>query len=267
MTLLADNLDTPPTLDALAAAAAISPFHFHRVWRQLTRETVGDTIARLRIAASQHRLQGGDARITDVAMAGGFGSSQSFARTFRRVTDLSPTDYLSSGQGPVKVESNPAAEVRIDLRPEGHLVALRREGGAYRELNALFWQVWNWVEESGHMGGLGGIYGIPLDDPLSVPEERLRYDACLHLSHPVQPPRPLRTLVLPAGEYAVLRHNGSYESLEDSNQAMVAWMIGSGREPADFPLFHHFLDDPEEVPPDELRTDVMIRLQQAENLS
>lgn len=37
----------------------------------------------------------------------------------------------------------------------------------------------------------------------------------------------------------------------------------SGREPADFPLFHHFLDDPGEVAPHALRTDVLIRLDPA----
>lgn len=259
--LLASRLDEPPALEELARAAGVSPFHFHRIWRALTGEPVGQTVARLRIAVSQQRLAVGDASVTEIAMDGGFGTPQSFARAFRRVTGLSPSAFLSSGLQEINVGPKPDAEVRIELRDAGELVALRREGGAYRELNAMFWQVWNWAESAGKLDGLLGLYGIPWDDPVSVAEERLRYDACLELTDPGEPAAPLRILPLPAGEYAALRHTGSYEGLEDANQALVRWLIASGRVPADFPLFHHFLDDPEEVPEEALRTDILIRLE------
>jgi pimeloyl-ACP methyl ester carboxylesterase len=35
--LLSGRLDDPPSLAELASAAAVSPFHFHRIWRALTR--------------------------------------------------------------------------------------------------------------------------------------------------------------------------------------------------------------------------------------
>lgn len=258
--LLARRLDEPPSLEELARAAGVSPFHFHRIWRALTGEPVGQTVARLRIAVSQQRLAVGGSSITAIALDGGFGTPQSFARAFRRVTGLSPSEFLSSGLPEINVGSPPDAEIRIDLREAGELVALRREGGAYRELNALFWQVWNWAESAGKLDGLRGLYGIPWDDPVSVSEDRLRYDACLALADPGTPAPPMRIVPLPAGDYAALRHLGSYDGLEDANQALMRWLIASGRTPADFPLFHHFLDDPEEVPEAALRTDVLIRL-------
>lgn len=261
LALLAARLDEPPTLEELAAAAAISPFHFHRAWRSMTGETVGQTVARLRIAIAQQRLTESRMSVTAAAMEGGFGTPQSFARTFRRVTGVSPTEFLSGGAANAEARPRDDVPVRIELRAVGELVVLRRDGGAYRELNALFGRLWSWAEEAGKLGGLQGIYGIPLDDPSSVAEDRLRYDACLAIADPGSPPPPLKLRPLPAGRYAALRHTGSYDGLEAANQQLLGWLLASGQEPADAPLIHHFLDDPDETATEDLRTDILIRLQ------
>lgn len=258
LALLADRLDDPPPLAELAAAASLSPFHFHRVWRAMTGETVHRTVERLRIAVAQERLADGGRTVTDVAMEGGFGTPQSFARSFRRATGLSPTQFLSGGAGQALGPTE--AAMRVEMRDGAMLVALRQEGGAYRELNALYWRLWTWAEAEGRLDGLQGLYGVPLDDPVSVPEDRLRYDACLALAEAGEPPAPFRPVSLPPGDYAVLRHVGGYDGLEAANQRLVAQLLASGREPGDRPLFHHFLDDPEEVAEAALRTDILILL-------
>jgi AraC family transcriptional regulator len=257
--LLAGRLDAPPTLAEVAAAARVSPFHFHRIWRAMTGETLHATTERLRIAMAQQRLAEEGASVTQVAMTGGYGTSQSFARAFRRATGLSPTQFLAGGSR-ASLSAKPDVPLRIELRPDCTLVALRQEGGAYRELNALFWQLWTWAETAGRLEDLTGIYGIPLDDPESVGVEALRYDACLAIPDPGAPPPPFRTITLPAGSYAVTRHLGSYDGLEAANQRLVHQLLASGREPADLPLFHHFLDDPEAVAEADLRTDILLLL-------
>lgn len=261
LTLLAERLDEPPTLAELAAAASVSSFHFHRIWRVMTGEPVGQTVARLRIAAAQQRLLAGSGTITDVAMDGGFGSSQSFARAFRKIAGTSPSAFLASGSAATGIAA-PLADVRIELRPECRLVALRREGGAYVELNALFWSVFNWAEAHGALDRMEGIYGVPLDDPMSVPEPQLRYDAAFALGETAAEP-PFHEVVLAGGDHARLRHHGSYAGLEAANQRLVAWVIASGREPAATPLYHHFINDPEEVAEDELITEILMLLEPA----
>lgn len=257
--LISARLDNPPALEELAAAAALSPYHFHRVWRVLTGETVGETLARLRIAAAQQRLAAAEEPITDIAMAAGFATPQSFARAFRRVAGMSPTEFLSQGLTEAGV-SAPDGDIRIELREGLTLVAMRRDGGAYKDLNDLFWAVWNWAEAEGKLAGLQGLYGLPFDDPESVPQASLRYAACLALEGLPEVPPPFERIVLPAGGYAVLRHDGSYEGLEASNQRLMAAVLLSGREPGEMMLFHHFLDDPEQVAEADLRTDILLLL-------
>jgi len=259
--LLSGRLDDPPSLAELASAAAVSPFHFHRIWRALTRETVGQTILRLRMEASQELLLVKDASVTETATAIGFGTPQSFARAFRRHTGFTPSEHRNSQ---LSVAKKDAADmnVAVDRRGEIMVVALRREGKPYTDLNATFGQVWSWAEATDTLQHLQGIYGIPLDDPASVPVDELRYDAGLALGV-TSAPEPFRVLRLPAGEFACLRHCGSYDGLEAATQYVIGeWLLNSGRQPADFPIFHNFINDPDRTPVDELMTDILLRLKE-----
>ena len=259
--LLSGRLDDPPSLADLASAAAVSPFHFHRIWRALTHETVGQTILRLRMEASQELLLVKDKSVTETATAVGFGTPQSFARAFRRHTGLTPSEHRDS-QPPVAEMGAREMSVAIDRRGEIMVVGLRREGKPYTDLNATFGQVWSWAEATDTLKGLHGIYGIPLDDPASVPDAKLRYDACLALGV-TSAPQPFRILRLPAGEYACLRHFGSYDGLEAATQYVVAeWLLSSGREPADFAILHYFQNDPDQTPVEELMTDILLPLKE-----
>ena len=68
---------------------------------------------------------------------------------------------------------------------------------------------------------------------------------------------------MPAGDYARVRHAGSYDGLEPKTQYLVGeWLPASGRQPADFPAFHQFLNDPDHTPVNELLTDAYLPLRQ-----
>jgi AraC family transcriptional regulator len=255
--LLASRLDDPPSLRELAAAAGVSPFHFHRIWRELTGEPVAKSVLRLRIDASRLLLSASDSSITETALAVGFGTSQSFARAFRRVTRQSPSDYRTVSGG--REGEVPTPAVDVVRRGEVLVVALRHEG-RYANLNAVFGTVWSWAESNHVLDGLTGIYGIPYDDPESTPEGALRYNACLALTVREAPP-PFHLLTLPEGDYLRAIHVGSYDGLEAHTQAHLAWwLVHSERELLDHPLIYRYENDPDVTPVDELRTEILLPL-------
>ena len=254
--LITARLDDPPSLEELAAAAAVSPFHLHRIWRGLTGETVRQSIARLRIEAVQPTLAAGGS-VTDAALAAGFATPQAFARAFRRTTGITP----SQGRAVMGMSEAPDSPIRIELRDAVSVVALRRQGGEYVALNALFQAVWDWAEGVGVLEGLSGLYGIPYDDPASVAVDELRYAACLAFEEAPAPPAPLEVIALPAGDHACIRHIGGYDALQPLSQWLVGeWLPRSGREPGAAPLYHHFHNDPESVPEAEWVTDILLPL-------
>jgi AraC family transcriptional regulator len=265
--LLGSRLDEPPSLRELAEAAAISPYHFHRVWRAMTGRTVGEMIRHLRIKEASRVLIESNDSVTEVAQSVGFATSQSFARAFRQELGVSPSSFRagdrSQGNAGAKRPGVTAYEAPIELVfiDSRTVIAKRRTGLPYRSLNEEFGAVWSWAERVGVIARLTGIYGIPYDDPLSVPVAALRYDACLEFNGVTEAPHPFRTLVLAGGECARLRVRGSYAQLEEATQKLVGeWLVKSGREPADAPVFHHFHNDPDSTAEADLITDILLPL-------
>jgi AraC family transcriptional regulator len=91
---LADEL----TLEKLAAVAAFSPFHFHRVFAAITGETLSDFIRRIRLerAASALGLLH-DTSVLEIALIYGFSSAATFARAFKAHFGMSATEWRDGG--------------------------------------------------------------------------------------------------------------------------------------------------------------------------
>jgi AraC family transcriptional regulator len=86
-----------PTVEELAAVAAWSPFHFHRIYRILSGEPIGQTLRRLRLSDALARTHAGDT-ITEAAHGAGFDSSQSLARAAQRQAGASVSELRASGR-------------------------------------------------------------------------------------------------------------------------------------------------------------------------
>src|SRR5258708_10571484 len=88
------HLDEQLDLDALAAVANFSPFHFHRLFTAWMGETLGDYTRRRRLEIAAQRLVAQPRLpILQVAIAVGFGSSEAFARAFKTRFGSSPTAW------------------------------------------------------------------------------------------------------------------------------------------------------------------------------
>lgn len=80
-------------VERLAARAGMSPRHFARVFRERAGETPAAFVARARVELAQRALaQRGDS-LDAVAVRCGFGTTDTFRRTFQRVTGVSPSDW------------------------------------------------------------------------------------------------------------------------------------------------------------------------------
>src|SRR5579871_976772 len=101
----------PHTLESLAAVAHMSPYHFHRVYREVTGESVVETVKRLRLAQAAQRLTDA-AQVTAVAHDAGYDSPQAFARAFRDFTGVSPSEFRAKQKSLVS-DSSAAATLRL----------------------------------------------------------------------------------------------------------------------------------------------------------
>lgn len=83
------------TLEGVASAVNVSPFHFCKIFKRATGLTFTDFVNRARVEKAKRMLMKPDARITEVAYDVGFQSLSHFNRSFRRIASESPTEYRS----------------------------------------------------------------------------------------------------------------------------------------------------------------------------
>lgn len=261
-----------PDLGELAGVAHLSPFHFHRVYRAMTGETIGRTVARLRLLRALHLLGESAVSVTAVALAVGYDTPQALARAFSDAFDASPSELRAQPQRLLRererLERLPqedrgvAAPLYVEVVAiEPFEVVVLRNRGAYEDFDQAYGRLFAWAAEAGFIDRIQGLYGLPLHDHRDTSPAHLEFDCALAFPESVQPEPPLRALLLGGGAYACARHLGSFATLEASVDWLLAvWLPGSGHSLRDAPIHYRYLDDPEVTPEALLRTDIHVPL-------
>ncbi len=259
-----------PELPRLAAAAHLSPFHFHRVYRALAGETVGQTVARLRLLRALHLLADPDGRVTETALAIGYDTPQAFARAFRQAFAATPSEMRGQGERlqaeierlrrpPVDVEPPAALKVEVVSVEPFRVMAMRHTGRGI-DLDRAYERLFQWAGAQGVLERMAGIYGVPHDDARETPPDLCRFDCALAFTgEAFEGDAIVRPLALGGGAWARCRHVGSYDVLDRVTDRFIAeWLPDSGYALRDELPFRHFLDDPEETPEAVLRADIYL---------
>lgn len=77
-------------LEEVASEALLSPYHYHRIFRNEVGMTVVDYIRNRRMSLASTTLRSTDAGILDIALACGFESQEAFTRAFRKLYGMPP---------------------------------------------------------------------------------------------------------------------------------------------------------------------------------
>lgn len=166
---------------------------------------------------------------------------------------------------PVDTRHEPVPAMTIDivsLRPI-KLLAIRNVG-AYEELNAAYSRLFELVTQQLPVENIVGLYGIQFDDPRFTPPTECRAVCAVDVGEQGAAIGELEALVVGGRQHLRLRHNGSYDNLADSVDALYAFALASlDADLADAPPLIHFLDDPEQVAEADLRCDLYLPLANA----
>lgn len=87
------HLGEQMSLETVATAVNVSPFHFCKLFKRATGLTFTDFVNRARVEKAKRLLMKPAARITEVAYDVGFQSLSHFNRSFRRIASESPTEF------------------------------------------------------------------------------------------------------------------------------------------------------------------------------
>ncbi len=91
--LMQKALDREFSLEALAAEAGLSPFHFSRVFKQSMGFSPSAYFIRMRMAEARRLLRETDKAIIEIGLDVGYSSPSHFAQVFRKEVGVTPSEY------------------------------------------------------------------------------------------------------------------------------------------------------------------------------
>lgn len=260
-----DNLDGDLSLDALADVAALSRFHFHRVFSAVTGETLAHFIRRLRLHRAGIELIHTDAPIAEIAAALGYDNLRSFSRSFRDAFGQTPHAFRTANKPvpPLRLGEQgdmTLYDVKIENQP-GRRLALVDHIGPYIEISQAFDTAETSVMARGLGDHLRGMIGLYYDDPDNVPADKLRSAAGFIVTEDMPIEAPLQEVQLQGGKHAILTYTGPYSGLARAYQFLFGqWLGEAGVMPREEPPFEMYLNSPMDTAPEDLVTVIGVPL-------
>ena len=257
------DIAAPLTGAGLARVAAYSEQHFHRLFQQVTGETLHRYIRRVRLEHAANLLMFEPSTpVRDIALKCGYNSLASFTRVFGEQFEISPgrwrhqeraqhIPYMSDpdvAAGAKRLASLPLPQpdlIELTAQP----VAYVRHLGYNRTIRSA-WQIlqaWATAEQRPFTVQIG----LHHSNPTWTPQARCRYVACLGVDSPVSRRGVVNGMVIPGGLHARFRFSGQYgDLLPWITRLQEEWLAGSGLKTGATPAFAKYFRnqfvDPEE---------------------
>ncbi|NOX43783.1 MAG: helix-turn-helix domain-containing protein [Gammaproteobacteria bacterium] len=262
------NLDFDITLSQVAKEAGLSQWHFQRIFKALTNETLKTYIRSRRLANSLDKLLTTNLKIIDIAVSAGYESQESFTRAFKATFNLTPNEYRKMGNKSLflkKIEFD-AEYLRhinqnISLTPEVytqkimHLVGLQtRFYGVDSEKNNIgekLPDLWAGFLEriSEIQNAVTGIcYGVVRQ--IKDNTDELKYYAAIEVREIEFLPENMVSIDIPPSNYAKFTHRGDVKHTDNTvNYIYSSWLLNSGKRHTSGPDLEIY--GPEYVPASE----------------
>ncbi|USD62654.1 AraC family transcriptional regulator [Vibrio sp. SCSIO 43140] len=242
---LEQHFDQPLNLEVVAKKAHLSPYHFHRIFKVVTGETLNDFLRRLRLEQAANTLFYNKPGVTEVALDHGFGSSQSMAKAFKKYFGITPTQirdcddldqyaqlmrsskigHLLRNNGHESVSTTPytdfepykwSTQMEIRMIESGQLAFVRVTGPYGNNYEPAVGKLYSWAGPNG-LAAQTNVF-IYHDNPEITPAEKCRTDIGLLLDSSVDTPAGIEMTEFEGGKYACIR-----KTITEKSQYSTAW--------------------------------------------
>ncbi len=270
-----ENLDADLSLRAIADIAFFSPYHFHRIFKYITNETLRAYVTRRRLEKSVLELRHKATGITEISSKYGFNDVSSFTRAFKKYYGLSPTAFKK--QNPYKfskirqLESKNGQEypdyekyiciinnlkewikmnAKIDIKetPERNLAGLTHLG--INGVEQTFEKLIKWANSKDLLKNPETKLGRIFYDSVKVTEpDKVRMSIFLTTNEPFEVDGKMNKLTINTGKCIVGRFEIAPNDFEKSWTGLFVWMHENGYKKSmenPFEIYHNdFREHPE----------------------
>ncbi len=235
--------------EAIANAAGISRWHFQRLFKALTNETLKTYIRSRRLANALNALLTTDKKIIDIALTADYESQESFTRAFKNMFGLTPGEYRRIGDKnmflkKIQFDENYLTHIntKLSLEPEIYkqkslqLVGLKtlfynvdsEKNNIGDKLPPLWKDFLSRYQEIEH-AIRGTCYGIILQ--CSSHSDQLVYYAAMEVTQESPTPEGMESITIPSATYAKFEHKGEVKYIDNTvNYIYSNWLMRSGKQ-------------------------------------
>jgi len=280
------NISEEFSLMQLSKIANFSPYHFHRIFCSMTRETLFEYIQRVRLEKAAYLLiVNAKVTITQIALECGFSNQASFAKSFKSYFNMSAsklrTKAFSQEDEDCKTESNMRkvltekvcynsmirnkqyCEIQkdtgipfvVEVKDISEMkVVYIRHTGAYKMnanlLKKLSDKLFTWADLR-KLINADGTKWLTLfhDTPELTAEDKLRISVSMTVSGDVDVDGEIGKLTIKGGKYAVGHFELNADQYQEAwNVMFIDWLPNSGYQPDDRLCFELYPDNTTDNP-------------------
>lgn len=258
ITYMEENLTKKINYEELGMIAGCSSYHFQRMFTYVAGIPLTEYIRRRKMSLAAVDLQGGDAKVIDVAAKYGYGSPTAFNRAFQAVHGLAPS-AMKNGGVPVKsfppitfkitVKGVEEMNYRIETKEAIRIVGI--SAPLHKEIEHNFMTVpkmWQDAAANGTLPRLAEMMDTPPMGLLGVSacheKEEWKYYIAVSTSKDCGE---FEEYIVPPATWAVFPGQGVNQSIQELEQRIITeWLPTSGYEYADAPDIEVYLNpDPQ----------------------
>lgn len=261
------NLESDLSLNTVSEIAFFSPFHFHRVFKFITGETLNEYVTRRRIEKSALDLLHKNVKTTEIAHKYGFSDNSSFSRAFKKYYGINPTEFrkqnpnrhskisqLQSKNGQdypdydkyiciidnLKNWIKMNAKIEVKEMPKMDLAYVSSIGP--HNLESSYGTLMQWATPKGLMNDQTKMITVYHDSFKVTEANNVRMSASVLLDKPVETEGEIGLTTIKAGKCIVGSFEIGLNEFERSWTGLFVWMNENGYKKADrepFEIYHN----------------------------
>ncbi|MFH7018676.1 GyrI-like domain-containing protein [Flavobacterium sp. FlaQc-47] len=280
------NLESDLSLNAVSEIAFFSPFHFHRVFKFVTEETLHEYVKRRRIEKSASDLLHKNITATEIAHKYGFSDNSSYSKAFKKHFGVSPTEFknqnpnrfskirqLKSKNGQeypdyekyICVINNLKNWIKMNAKIE--IKEMSKMDLAYvssigpHNLENAYGKLMQWATPKGLMNEQTKMITVYHDSFKVTESNKVRMSASILLDKAVETNGEVAVTTIEAGRFIVGRFEIGLKEFEKSWTGLFVWMNENGYKKADKEPFEIYYNNFNKHPEKKAIVDLCIPIQ------
>ena len=179
------NLAGDLSLETLAKVAYFSPFHFHRIFKTTTGETLAQFTRRARLERAAYLMMASpDRELGSIAHEVGFAGQSDFSRAFKRLYGIAPStwdrtsrlDASEIPEGPAPANGEPFA-VKLQRHPACRIAYIRMQTPFLGQpLRDGYAKLTGWLDARGFDWRASKLLGIGWGNYETTPIDQVQFD-------------------------------------------------------------------------------------------